>query len=717
MGELVRRVTIVASIAAVVGGLLIVSGPTAAAAPASDPAAVAVARANQALSQHPAAVAASSSDAFAVKNLSTDTNGAAHVRYTRTYHGLRVSGGDVVVHNQADGSFAGASNGLARPLTLGVLPKVSAAAAQAAARGQFSGTIASTGAAELFIDASSGDAAKLAWETVVSGMRPDGQTPSKLHVITDAVTGAVLGSFDGIETVNGTGNSIYAGTVTVSTTLSGSTYTMIDPTHGNGNTCDMNNGTSSCSNFTDADNVWGNGSQSSDQSAGVDAHYGAALTFDYYKNVHGRNGIFGNGAGVPSRVHYGNAYINAFWDGAQMTYGDGASNQRPLVSIDVAGHEMSHGVTEAVAGLVYSGESGGLNEATSDIFGSMVEFFANNASDPGDYNIGEKININGNGTPLRYMYNPGLDGASHTCWSTSTQSVDVHYSSGPGNHFFFNLAEGTGATPFGTSPLCGSAPAMVGIGRAKAELIWFRALNIYFTSSTRYVLTSNPANTSRAYTLSAATDLYGLCSTEYKAVQAAWTAVNVAGNDATCGGGGTTVYFDNFEAANGWTTNPLGTDNATSGAWERGDPAQTSSGGVKQLGTTVSGTNDLVTARLAGSSAGANDIDGGTTTIQSGLITLPSTGTLTLTFSYYLAHGSNSSSADFFRAFVVTGSTTQVFQSLGAASNRNGVWTGSGSISLSGYAGQQIRIRFQAADASTASLVEAGVDDVRITQS
>jgi Zn-dependent metalloprotease len=212
------------------------------------------------------------------------------------------------------------------------------------------------------------------------------------------------------------------------------------------------------------------------------------LTFDYFKNIHGRNGIFGNGAGVPSRVHYGNNYVNAFWDGAQMTYGDGSGNAKPLVSIDVAGHEMSHGVTEALAGLVYSGESGGLNEATSDIFGNMVEFSANNTSDPGDYNVGEKIDINGNGTPLRYMYNPPLDGASHGCWSTSTQSVDVHYSSGVGNHFFFDLAEGTGATAWHL-PVCG-ALAVVGIGRVKAEKIWYWPW-MYFLS-TRYVLTSRP---------------------------------------------------------------------------------------------------------------------------------------------------------------------------------------------------------------------------------
>ena len=98
----------------------------------------------------------------------------------------------------------------------------------------------------------------------------------------------------------------------------------------------------------------------------------------------GRDGIFGNGTGAPSRVHYGSNYVNAFWDGTKMTYGDGDGAQfGPLVSLDVAGHEMSHGVTENTANLTYSGESGGLNEATSDIFGTMVEFYAANAQRPG----------------------------------------------------------------------------------------------------------------------------------------------------------------------------------------------------------------------------------------------------------------------------------------------------------------------------------------------
>jgi len=176
-----------------------------------------------------------------------------------------------------------------------------------------------------------------------------------------------------------------------------------------------------------------------------------------------------------------------------------------------------------------------------------------------------------------------------------------------------------------------------------------------------------------------------------------------------------TVFFDNFETATGWTTNAGATDTATTGQWERGVPQSTTSGGVKQLATTVSGTNDLVTGRQAGTAAGDFDVDGGTTTIRSPAITLPATGTLTLTFSYYFAHGTNSSTADFFRAKVIGTTTSTVLEELGSTANDDAVWI-TGTANITAFAGQTVRIQFEAADASTASLVEAGVDDVKVVQ-
>ena len=176
-----------------------------------------------------------------------------------------------------------------------------------------------------------------------------------------------------------------------------------------------------------------------------------------------------------------------------------------------------------------------------------------------------------------------------------------------------------------------------------------------------------------------------------------------------------TVFSDDFETNKGWTTNASGTDTAVSGFWERGVPEGTSSSGVTlQLGAAASGSNDLVTARLAGSSAGAYDVDGGITTARSPSITLPSTGNITLTLKYYLAHLNNSSTDDFLRVKIVGNTTTTVLNVLGAASNRAGVWTNSGSISLNSYAGQTIYIQVECADNANPSLVEAGIDDVLI---
>ncbi len=558
------------------------------------------------------AIKGSAQDKFTVYSSKKDAKGNGAVRYTRTYQGLRVYGGDLVVRVAADGRYTGSSVGLAKPLSLSVNPKVTAASAKLAAQKAFSGRASKTGSPELFVDASNGSPV-LAWETVVEGFAKDGQTPSKLHVITDASTGRVRGSFDEIETVDGTGNSIYSGPVTIGTTATATGFSLVDPDRGDGRTCDLNNGSSTCTTFTDADNVWGNGTNSDRASAAADAHFGAAVTFNYFKNVHGRNGIFGTGAGVPSRVHYGNQYVNAFWDGAQMTYGDGEGNANPLVALDVAGHEMSHGVTENVVpgGLTYSGESGGLNEATSDIFGTMVEFYANTASDPGDYDIGEKIDIFGTGEPLRYMYNPALDGVSHSCWSSSTNSVDVHYSSGVANHFFFDLAEGTGSTSFGTSPVCGSADPVVGIGREKAEKIWFRALDTYFVSNTKYVNTAQPSNTARAYSLAAAADLYGECGTEYKAVQSAWSAVNVAGSDYC-------PTDHDFSIATSPATVTV----------DRGETVTT------ELSTTVTnGTPETITLTASGAPAGA------TVTISPAEVTAGESATVTVSTDDSLGTG------------------------------------------------------------------------------
>ncbi|WP_437113123.1 M4 family metallopeptidase [Streptomyces syringium] len=456
-----------------------------------------------------------------VRDVVKDANGTVHTRYERTYDGLPVLGGDLVVH-QAKGGSRSVTKATEADISV---PTTSASLAPAAAKQKALGVAAAEktakadGQAPRKVVWAAGGKAVLAYETVVKGVQKDG-TPSKLHVVTDAASGKTLFQREAIET--GSGTSTYSGTVPVTTTKTSSGYSLTDGERGGHKTYDLKQGTSGTGTlFTNSSDVWG----AARQAAAVDAHYGAAVTWDFYKNVLGRSGIKGDGVGAYSRVHYGNGYVNAFWDDDCfcMTYGDGENNANPLTSLDVAAHEMTHGVTSATAGLNYSGESGGLNEATSDIFGAASEFYAKNSSDAGDYLIGEKIDINGDGTPLRYMDKPSKDGASKDYWSSSLGNSDVHYSSGPANHFFYLLSEGSGAKTINgvsyNSPTYNNSK-VTGIGRDKATKIWYKALTTYFTSTTNY-------KAARAGTLKATADLYGSTSTEYKTVAAAWTAINV----------------------------------------------------------------------------------------------------------------------------------------------------------------------------------------------
>ncbi|MFF7468788.1 M4 family metallopeptidase [Streptomyces sp. NPDC008092] len=460
-----------------------------------------------------------------VKDVSQDADGTTHTRYERTYAGLPVLGGDLIVHD--DGGRLTVSRATKAALTV---PSVKAKVSSATAKAKALTTAAKAGAEQPAIDgaprlvvwAASGKPA-LAWESVVGGFQDDG-TPNELHVITDADTGKQLFKYQGVETGTGTGQ--FNGTVPLGTTLSGSTYQLVDGDRAGHRTYDLNQGTSGTGTlFTDDNDVWGDGTPANRQTAGVDVAFGAAATWDYYKNVFGRNGIRNDGVAAYSRAHYGNNYVNAFWQDACfcMTYGDGSGNTHPLTALDVAAHEMSHGVTAATAGLTYSGESGGLNEATSDIFAAAVEFYENLPADVPDYLVGEKININGNGTPLRYMDKPSKDGASSDYWSSSLGGLDVHYSSGPANHFFYLLSEGSGAKTVNgvayDSPTYDGQP-VTGIGIENAQRVWYRALTTYMTSSTNYA-------GARTATLQAAADLFGAYSPSYLAVADAWAAINV----------------------------------------------------------------------------------------------------------------------------------------------------------------------------------------------
>ncbi|PHV04156.1 bacillolysin family protein [Janthinobacterium sp. BJB412] len=365
--------------------------------------------------------------------------------------------------------------------------------------------------------------------------------------ILNAKTGAVLKQWEALQTVVGTGNSQYNGAVPINTTLSGSTYSMKDASRGVGGKfgamaiTNANHSPESNPNpgsiYTNSSNVWGDGQQyisggsttnANGQTAAVNAMWGLMNTYDALKNVLGWQSLDGANTSTYIAAHVDNDYDNAFFDpGCKCMYiGDGSSF-KSLGSLDVIGHEMSHGVTDATSNLEYSGESGGLNESSSDIGGDMVEAYARaggtGTTIPGGNDWMMGVEISKTGQPLRWMYKPSKDGKSPNAWSSSIGNLNVHYSSGPNNRMFYFLSQGSNASSgsdYYSSYLNKSPAAMTGIGNDKAFRIWFKANTTKFTQLTNYADARNKV-------LQAAEELYGVGSKEATAVKRAYAAINV----------------------------------------------------------------------------------------------------------------------------------------------------------------------------------------------
>ncbi|OED10630.1 M4 family metallopeptidase [Burkholderia sp. A2] len=504
----------------------------------------------------PQAGAPTDGDQFQVRDVIVDPDGTEHVRFDRFHAGLPVIGGDVVVHSR-NGQLKQASVTQLAPInlagTIGKVgnravvrnaPDVGATRARHIAAARFNSDVRRVDDPELVVFARD-VTPTLAYAVRVYGKSTDTHGDAVLYYV-DARTGAVLDAQDLIKTAaaTGTGRSLYYGNLTLTTDQTGTNaYRMLDPGRGGGSVYD-GRGLSSdeveqatdLPIFTSSTNVWGNNTTTDRQTVAADIDYGLALTWDYYKTAHNRNGIFNDGRGVRSYAHVvfntgsGTTGANAAWLSSRvMAYGDGEPGTRlpkPVVSVDVAGHEMSHGVTEATANLNYSGDAGGLNEATSDIFGTLVKFYANNPNDPGNYVIGARVVSGG----LRKMYKQDLDGRSFSCYpsggfSWSNPRHDPHFTSGVGNRFFYLLSEGPSvpSTDTGLSRaqlVCNGDTTFSGLGRDKAGKIWYRTLTVYLNANSSY------PNARRA-SIQAANDLYGANSAESAAVARAWSAVGV----------------------------------------------------------------------------------------------------------------------------------------------------------------------------------------------
>ncbi|MFG2526835.1 M4 family metallopeptidase [Streptomyces sp. NPDC048516] len=568
------------------------AGP--AASPAASPSAStpapqkAVEAARAAAYAHASATGVGKKDTLKVTDTLIDPDGRQHVRFVRTHRGMPVLGGDLVIHLTAKSAYESVTRAYRHQVDVpDANPKLSAGQARTKAAAVAKGRADEP---ELVVDARK-NRTTLAYRVQVADSRISEAGGTRTLVL-DAASGAVLsntpvddsflspavqaklrargerlspstglgstapaapaatekaaGSAGFPSAATGSGASLFVGKVPLSTTRTAQkSFTLKDSTRGNTETRDA--GDKEAKKFTDGKaftsttNRWGNGTTSDRTTAAVDAQYGITSTLDFYKKTFGRNGIKNDGRGAHALVHFGKKVGNAYWsrDCGCMLYGDGDGKTftKPMVVLDVTGHELTHGVVEATADLQPTrtdeegnefGEPGALNESLSDIFGSAVEFSANNPKNPPNYLLGEKLGLGQKF--LRRLDKPSLDKLEGAVdyWSKASYDGEVHGHSGVSSHAYYLLAEGSGKKTIGgvhydSATYKGSK--VTGIGRKKATAIYYRAL-------TRYMVSTTDFHDARAATLHAAKDLYGAGSTEYKTVDKAWAAVNVTASNA-----------------------------------------------------------------------------------------------------------------------------------------------------------------------------------------
>lgn len=334
------------------------------------------------------------------------------------------------------------------------------------------------------------------------------------HYFVDATSGKIIEKFNAAHEATGSGKGVLGDTKSFETYYYGGTYYLYGTSRGGGIQTYDGQGR----NYNDF-GLPGRWVTSTDNyfrdPAAVDAHAYAERVYDYYKNTHARNSYDNRGAAIKSSVHvtFDGSKNNAAWIGTQMVYGDGdGTNYRPFsAALDVVGHELQHAVTEKEANLVYSYESGAINESLSDIFGAMV--------DRDDWLMGEDLSYTGK--PMRSLSDPasipnplnpsqGYPDHYSKRYTGSADNGGVHINSSINNKAAYLIAQG--GTHYGVT--------VTGIGKDKMEKIYYRALDLYLTSSSNF-------SSMRQAAIRAATDLYGAGSTAVTAVTKAYDAVGI----------------------------------------------------------------------------------------------------------------------------------------------------------------------------------------------
>jgi Zn-dependent metalloprotease len=491
---------------------------TATAAATAAAQALAARSADTLVASHPAFLFASQGEQY-VRGAVASSSGTQYVPYERTYSGIPVVGGDFVIVTDAAGQVE--YHSVAQRHAIGHLPTTPAltsAKAASLASGQLRSVSRVEGTRLVVLALGSGPAT-LAWETTVDGTGSDGV--SRLSVDVDARTGRVLHTQEHVEHGSGTGAWNGPEPLSIDTTSSGGTYSLSPGNIANMPCQDAATNTT----FTKSTDSWGNGDATSKETGCVDAEYVAQGEFRMLAQWLGRNGMDGSGGAWPIRV--GDQEENAYYDGSQVQIGYN-SQQQWISAVDVVAHEMGHGIDDHTPGGI---SGNGTQEFIADTYGASTEFFLNEPAPYAtpDFLVGDQINLTGSG-PIRNMYNPSLINGDPNCYDSSIPSAEVHAAAGPGNHWFYLLAEGSNPAGGPVSPTCDNSTVTGGVGVENAIKIVYNA-QLMKNSASDYL-------SYRTWTLQAAKNLDSTCA-EFATVKAAWDAVSVPAQsgDPTCTAG------------------------------------------------------------------------------------------------------------------------------------------------------------------------------------
>ncbi|RKE23315.1 M28 family peptidase [Streptomyces sp. TLI_171] len=616
-----RRLLTAGTTLAVLGGMLggfagqssaATSGPSPL---APTPLAAAVSAADLAASAGLDALAKGPDESYERRSVTPFLNGLYSVSYERSYRGLPVVGGDAVVLADGQGKVRGVQNAASGPVGVPTKAKVGAAAAERAARAKLA-RVDSAEAPRQVVRVKDGTS-RLAWESVLTGST--GSAPSHLHVFVDAVTGEVADSYDDVRA--GTINSKYNGPagLTISTTGSGSSYSLRDPQRPGLSCADYSTGQV----FSKSSDSWGNGSATSKETGCADVMFAAQKEWDMLRDWLGRNGHNGNGGSWPVKV--GLSDVNAYWDGSSVSIGHNNANEW-ISSIDVVGHEFGHGLDQYTPGG--ANNEAGLGEGTGDIMGALTEAYANEPApyDSPDYTVGEMINLVGQG-PIRVMYNPSQISGNPNCYSASIPNTEEHAAAGPLNHWFYLLAEGSspgGGKP--SSPTCNSS-AVTGVGVRDAGRVFYGGM-LLKTSGMTY-------KKYRTATLTAAKNLDSGC-TLFNRTKAAWDAVSVPAQagDPSCTSSPSNDYSLALSPSSGTVQAGSSTSATVSTAVTSGSAASVAlSVGGAPTGTTATVSPSTVTS---GGSATLSVNVGASTPAGVYTLTVTGSGPATHTAQYQL---------------------------------------------------------------------------------